>query len=357
MPSSVRIDLALTLVEASRFPTVIWKRFAILQAEAIARGLDEPYLHARLAESQCLLARVTGNMDQATSSLEYVSMDGTLSTVDKRIHSAAGHIAIQHALNRIQVEDVSGAKGLLADWDCLGQPSPIEEVVLFRKHLITGRALRFQGDFTNSLAHLQQSQTIMERSKILNFNEDRRDLVCEHADTLRELDQCVPAEQCLRAELARQESEEISPHAQVLIKLSLAESLFGQERFREAEELCLAVESCPTLLKFEKLRLNIIMAKIRHVLESDLESALSYWNKALAVLGKFNMTNGRTTRILVLSICDILIRQGQDWLVHESMKQVRSLDAMAKPGGVMFWIAGTKHWIEYLDSRGLRSRT
>ncbi|KAK7894617.1 hypothetical protein LTR67_006379 [Exophiala xenobiotica] len=256
-------------------------------------------------------------MDQAISSLESVSLHSTSSHVDKRMHSAIGQITIQHSLNCIQAEDIFNAKNLLGDWDSLGRPSPVEEVVLFRKHMIIGRGLRFQGDFTNSLAHLQQSRKIMERCRILTFNEDLRDLSCDLADTLRELDESVSAERYLRAEIARQKAEDILPSAQFLLKLSLAESLFGQERFREAEELCSDVESCPTLLKFEKSRLNIVMAKIRHV-ESDLE--------------------------------------GQDWLVRESMKQVRSLDAMAKPGAVLFWIAGTKHWVGYLESQGLLSR-
>ena len=73
-------------------------------------------------------------------------------------------------------------------------------------------------------------------------------------------------------------------------------------------------------------------------------------------IGKFQLTNGRTTRIIVLSICDALSGLGHTWLLHESLKEVARLDEMAKPGGVQWWIAGMRHWLEYLQDRGLRSR-
>jgi hypothetical protein len=97
------------------------------------------------------------------------------------------------------------------------------------------------------------------------------------------------------------------------------------------------------------------MAKIRHV-ESDNEGALSCWSGAMREIGKFHLTNGRTTRIIVISICDTLSGLGQTWLVRESLKQVASLDEIAKPGSVQYWIAGLRHWLEYLQSRSLRSR-
>ncbi len=61
------------------------------------------------------------------------------------------------------------------------------------------------------------------------------------------------------------------------------------------------------------------MAKIRHV-ESDNEGALSYWSGAMREVGKFKLTNGRTTRIIVISICDALSGLGQTWLVRESLR-------------------------------------
>lgn len=108
------------------------------------------------------------------------------------------------------------------------------------------------------------------------------------------------------------------------------------------------------LLKFEKLRLHITLAKIRHV-QSDKESALSYWKEAMEEIGKFQLTNGRTTRIIVISICDALKGLGQTSLLDEYMKQLESLDKMMKPGGTQYWIAGMWHWSEYLECRSSRS--
>ncbi|KAK7416063.1 hypothetical protein QQZ08_012145 [Neonectria magnoliae] len=64
----------------------------------------------------------------------------------------------------------------------------MEEVVLFRKHMMLGRVLRFQGEFNESLTHLERSRKIAGQRKDLTFDEDLRDLICDLADTLRELD-------------------------------------------------------------------------------------------------------------------------------------------------------------------------
>ncbi len=129
-----------------------------------------------------------------------------------------------------------------------------------------------------------------------------------------------------------------------MLELSLAESLFAQERFGEAEQLCLEIQSRSGLLKLEKLRLHITLAKI-HQTNSDNERALTRWSGAMEAVGKFTMTNGRTTRIIVMSICDTLGCLGQTWLVHASLQQVASLDNLA--GGIEYWIAGLRHWVLY----------
>ncbi|RSL94493.1 hypothetical protein CEP52_012623 [Fusarium oligoseptatum] len=252
------------------------------------------------------------------------------------------------------VEDLSTAEELLEQWTPLDQdPSLIEQVTDFRKHLLLGRILRFLGAFKESLVHLERARETAEHCKDLLFDEDLCDLTCEHADTLRELDDSGAAEHHLRAEIARRDQNGLSS-GKSRLEISLAEALFAQGHFQEAEKLCLDIQSRPSLLKFDKLRLHITLAKIRHV-QSDNEGALSYWSGAMKEIGKFKLTNGRATRIIVISICDTLSGLGQTWLVDESLKQVESLDEMAKPGGTQHWIAGLRHWLEYLESRSLRS--
>lgn len=355
-PASTRVDLVLTLIEASRFPTMSWKRFAVGQAEFAARGIEGWYAHSCIVQSQCLLSRIAGDMDRATSSLDNFGYDRPSSVMDPRMHSAIGQATIQRALNCIQIEDLSAAKKLLEDWGPLNQePSPMEEVVLFRKSMILGRLLRFQGEFTESLTHLQKARKTAEQRKALSFDEDLRDLTCDLADTLRELDDPASAERYLHAELARRDQNCTSP-GRSLLELALAEALFAQGRFKEAESLCSDIQSRPGLLKFEQLRLRITLAKIRHV-DSDNEGALSCWSEAMGAIGKFRMTNGRTTRIIVISICDSLSRLGHTSLVHESLRQVASLDELAKPGGSHYWIAGLRHWLDYLQSRNISRRS
>lgn len=274
--------------------------------------------------------------------------------VDKRMNSALGQATIQRSLNCIQVEDLKTAKKLLEQWTPLDQnSSPIEQVTVFRKELLLGRVLRFLGVFKESLLHLDQARETAEHGKDLLFDEDLCDLTCEHADTLRELDDPGAAEHHLRAEIARRGQKGLSS-GRPRLEISLAEALFAQEHFQEAERLCLDIQSRPGLLKFEKLRLHITLAKIRHV-QSDKESALSYWQEAMEEIGKFQLTNGRTTRIIVISICDALKDLGQTSLLNEYMKQLESLGKMMKPGGTMYWIAGMRHWSEYLECRSSRS--
>jgi hypothetical protein len=131
--------------------------------------------------------------------------------------------------------------------------------VLFRKHMILGRMLRFRGRFKES--HL-------------NFDEDLHSLICDLADTLRELNDTVSAERHLRMEIARRKDRPCSS-GRSLLELSLAEALFAQGCSKEAEDLCLRIQSRPNLLKFEKLRLCIILAKLRHI-ASDDEGAFSH---------------------------------------------------------------------------------
>ena len=128
---NTRADLALTLIEAPRFPSMAWKHFAIGQAEVAAHGLNDSYLHSCIAQSQSLLTRIAGNVSQAVASLGDLNSDRLSSSTDKRLHSAKGQTAIRYSLNCAQVEDISGARTLLEKWRPLNDSSLIEQVVYF----------------------------------------------------------------------------------------------------------------------------------------------------------------------------------------------------------------------------------
>lgn len=136
----------------------------------------------------------------------------------------------------------------------------MEKVIMFRNDMLLGRFLRFQGAFDESLIHLQRAYDSLSQCKCLSFDGDLRDLSSDYASTLRELEKPLSAENHLRTEIARREQRNISSGSSAL-KICLAEALFTQERFSEAEALCLEVKSYPGLSRIEKLRLYIILAK------------------------------------------------------------------------------------------------
>lgn len=331
-----------------------WKHFAIGQAEVIARDLHEPYLHSRITETKSLLARIAGNASQAIAEFSTMSGSELSNFVDKRIHSATGLATIQHSLNCAQVEDMSGARQALEQWRTFNDPCLMERVVQFRIGMLLGRFLRYQGEFVESLAHLKRSRDQSEERGTLSFDEDLRDLTCDLADTFRELDDPKSAEHHLRAEITAR-NRNFACSSQTPLQLCLAEALFAQGHYEEAEQVGLEIKSRPNLLRFEKLRTNIVLAKIYHV-KGNNEGALSHWSAAMTEIAKFRLTNGRTTRTIVLSISDILRRLGNGVWEEASLREVAYLDQLAQPGGTRYWIAGMRHWLAYLQFERPRSR-
>lgn len=76
----------------------------------------------------------------------------------------------------------------------------------------------------------------------------------------------------------------------------------------------------------------------------------------MLAIGQFTMTNGHTTRIILLSICDILRRQKQHELELKSRDQLTGVENVAGPAAVLYWIAGLRHWLNYLQLTDTRPR-
>jgi tetratricopeptide (TPR) repeat protein len=318
-----------------------WKQFALDQAKVASDATEDYYIQACFRQSRCVFHRIAGDLDEAASSLDLVQ---GRTSMDRRIHSAIGYSAIQGSLNCIQLEDLSTAEALLEDWKPSDEhPSLLEQTVMFRKHMVLGRILRFKGAFRESLMHLDTAQEMVKRHEKLSFDEDLLDLTCDQADTLRELDKPVLAERLLREEIDRRDRDCI-PGNTCRLKLTLAEALFAQENFEEAEGICSAVESQRGLLKFDKLRLQITMAKIQDA-KGDKERALPYWIRAMKEVKKSHLTNGYTTRIIVLSISDALSGTDEaEMMKTTSLQQVNVLGENAKPGGAKYWVGGLDRW-------------
>ncbi|KAL2276404.1 hypothetical protein FJTKL_00918 [Diaporthe vaccinii] len=356
---STLADLALTLLEAARFPSISWKRLAANQAKVALSGSRDWHLSTCLARVQSVLYRLDGKQEEAVQVLHLSRDQEWMIEKNEKTNAATGHLAIQRTLNHIQVEELTQAEACLDKWVPLDhyKPSRIEQVVQFRRSVILGRLMRYQGRFVESDAHLKTAYGMVKQIKDLHFDEDRRDLICEIADTSRELKDLEPAETHLRAELSRwgQHSQGPAFSGKSLLDACLAEILFAREKYEEAKTLCDEVRVRRNLLKFAKLRIFVVLAKICHV-RDDYGGAMGHWSEALQAIAGFELTNGRTTRMIVSSQENALGKLGHAEIRDQSRKQVVVLDELAKPGGTLYWIAGMRHWQQYLESGVTRSR-
>lgn len=361
---ATKADLILTLLEATRFPTLTWKRFAVSQAAAAMQGIDIDqaeywYLSIRLTAAQSLLHRLEGGHEAAVSTIDALLRQQPPNTQKQRTIAAMGHLTLQRALNCCQVDDLVRAQQLLEEWHPLNkEPSLMEQVVRFRRDVILGRILRTRGRFSEAYTHLKSSYDLAEQLRDLTFDEDRRDLISELADSLRELDKPHTAEMYLRRELARRGEDGQDPPAsgKSLLEASLAEILFAQGRTEEAERVCTEAESrANNLMKLGKLRICVVLAKI-HQTRSDHEAALRYWDEAMRQVGRFPGTTGRTTRTILLSRRASMRSLGMTDTQDQLIQHTASSDALGTPGGMLYWIAGLRHWQDHLDSEATWTR-
>ncbi|KAH8698467.1 hypothetical protein BGW36DRAFT_376153 [Talaromyces proteolyticus] len=350
MSPAVKTDIALSIIEASRFPGMEWKQFAISQSKEILSSVQDNYVQSCIAQRESVLHRITSSTDQLFRPLENSQHETVPGHVSKKLHSGSGHGAIQRALDHIQVEELTNAAEVLAAWEPISPPSSMEIVVLFRKHIIMGKIERYRGNFKESLAHLMISINLVNDYKDIVFLEDSSDLVCSLADIYLELEDPVAAERCLRNEIAQRRTGSVT-----LLRLTLAESLFAQDRQFDAQVICNEIKSLPKLLRMEKLRLSIILAKLAHI-NAKYNEALGYWTEALTSISRYNLTTGQSTRIILLSMCDVLRQarnldtgiESQNQL--RTQEQLRSIEDLTGPTGVFYWIGGLRHWLRYLES-------
>ncbi|GKT54677.1 NB-ARC domain-containing protein [Colletotrichum tofieldiae] len=360
LPSRTILDLVLTLTEASRLRGMAWKRFVLDAARKLISGLNDPYAVAWLGVNESLFERLSGNTQEAIHIL--TPLNGSHPEDDARMHSARGFAAIQASLNSIQVEELPAATAVLEKWQPHPQLSVMDYVVLYRKHFLLAKILRYQGHFEKALDHLKESQDITSRCDGLVFEEEVRDFASSYADTLRELNRPSEAEKFLCGKLPL-----VNESARNILNVSLAESLFAQwtsdpdrddldarDVLRKAGDLCLQLHSVTSLPKYEKLRVCITLAKSHHV-QSHLDLATMYWTEALDAVSKFAFTSGITTKVIMRSMMDILEHQHSDPVVVstrlKSHNEFATLKKFGKKDGISNWVPGLKDWEDYLDAR------
>ncbi|KAM0420985.1 hypothetical protein ACHAPT_011228 [Fusarium lateritium] len=350
LPQIAKIDLGLTLVQSSRFPDIAWKQFAVSQAKRVSIGIDSPYLDSQIALAECLLNRIEGLMLRSAANL--VSQNTPEPPTDERSHSIAGQKVIQRGLNFLQIEALAAAEEVLETWRPLNEsPSPMERTIVFRKAILLGRSLRHRGKFQESTTQLKSARRLAQQPSKTVFDEDLRDLTCELADSLRELEDLALAEDVLRAEIKRREGTYIPVTGKGLLDLCSAEVLFAQGRHAEAESLCHGALKDFPRLKFEKIRAYIVLAKIHH-LAANIEKTCSYWTMALEVINRFPSESSCTTQVILKSLYDIA---DQDELREGYQKQLSLLYMPEDDDYMQFWISGMRHWAEYLQAKSSAS--
>ena len=69
LSDSAKLDLILSFMEASRFSDVRWKRHAIALAKKALQQVNDPYLHAYVAQRDCAISRTFGDTDGSALAL------------------------------------------------------------------------------------------------------------------------------------------------------------------------------------------------------------------------------------------------------------------------------------------------
>lgn len=355
----MRMGIALCLVEASRWPRMNWKRSTISWAREVIGPCDSPYVNSHITQREVVIHRLEGRLSEARNTIDqllsqHVTSSGPQADAHGALHASTGRAVIESALNYFQEEKLASAIAVLDSWIPQSQaPCNAQTAVVFRSNLLRARILRYQGKFTASIKCLDLCQEITARHHgvSLSLDDDLAALTCERADVLHELDNPVEAEDLVRGSLA-QANPLCSASDIQLLSICLAESLFAQGRISEAESVCpkQAIATAPS--KMARLRLCIMMAKIRHS-QSKWTDALSWWTEALQAIHNFPPTSGHATRIIYLSIADILGRQGIVNVRDQTLVSIRELDSLLDRSEAKFWIAGLRSWQSYLLQNGV----
>ncbi|GKT61116.1 NB-ARC domain-containing protein [Colletotrichum tofieldiae] len=363
LPPDIKEDLTLTLTEAIRLPGMPWKHFAINRAKDLCSGDENPYVTTRVSERGSLVSRLSGEALQTLSHPSHSPAD----VDDQRIHAARGFVAIEKALNSVQVEQLPEAERSLNEWLPLDQrPNLMEQVILSRKHSLLSKIQRFQGEFREALGHIHVALNIVDQYKShgLYFEEDIHDLACNYADNLRELESFDQAEKYLRSII---DGASVASRSRNVMEASLAECLFAKGHYEarktlgevtpeacsalgEARKLCVGLQSQSTLLKFERLRTLLTLAKICFV-EGNYSEAEGHFSKSLTVMNKFDRTNGYATMTIIKSMIHTVRRapvkndgELKQRSLEQSREKLRMLEEKAKEGGIQYWIPGLRGW-------------
>lgn len=343
-----RTTVALCLVEASRFPSLVWKRCSIAWARKVMGNLHDTCINYSIIQREVVIKRLEGRSSEAHTSINRILENHTYiahrTKAEGRLHALYGHARIESALNHFQDADLSAASSMLDQWEPLLEPPSLAELaVLFRQNILRAKIQRYQGQFTDSLTSLERCQTIFTQHhpSSLILEDDLITLAIERADSLRELGRFCDADKILRATLA--ESHQCIASDSQLLWLCFAEVCFAQDRLDQAQGICTRESVKWTPNKMVSLRRFITMAKICHQRE-DWDGAFKWWTKTLEELNRFSETHSHASLVVWTSLADVLNHQGNMPILTQTRDSLTKLEGALRDKKAVYWIAGLRDW-------------
>lgn len=138
----------------------------------------------------------------------------------------------------------------------------------------------------------------------------------------------------------------------------------ARQILENAEKLCQELVHLEHILRFDRLRTWLTLAKISFV-RGDYVEAEHRFQEAMNVINKFERTNGHATAVIIMSMIHTLRRSleavdhdpeaqiDREKALKQSYKELGTLKSMADPNGTRFWIPGLCEWEEWLRTQDL----
>ena len=350
LSDTAKSDLILTLVEASQFSDIEWKRRAIALAKMALPLIDDPYVQACVFRRDFKIRRIEGDQDFLVLAQDHLANNSLQHNTGPMMNAELGHLTLQISIDLVQKEELAQASEYLRKWQPSrpNSPSKAEQIVSHELAIWRGKVLRYQGDLQASLTCLQQVSSEIEHEVL--YGDIRSQLACNLGDVYCELGQPADAERLLNQAIERLNNQGLENSVNWhLLQLSRAESLFGQGKFTAAEVLCLKIRSSPRLNKFGGLYLSTLLARLYHT-QSNWTEAFKHWGEALRKISDYPLINADTSRIILQSQEHVLSNQNNLELVKETQKQIIALKKNVRPNGNKYWIPGLRQWYSHLKT-------
>lgn len=336
------------LCAGSFYKDIVWKERMLEEAGNLASGeVLKTSTFLFLALRKAKVYRLKGELKACDTALEegldLLSSMGTTSPYERAQY---GLINIDKAESLVHRDDHKSAIGILQNFQAeTPAPTSFEILIRSRMWIMEGRICRYVGEFKRC------EEKLLQAFRVIGEDDIYARLRIETSQELADL--YVDTEPKAVENLISKWPQDATPRLQIagaeslleLGELDLAEQKFkilGDTLQGSTKHLCM-------------LRVNVGLARISHQkcwddpAPSLKESTLKAWSEALAILReKFSADGqGRTTAIVLLSMCDVASMQGEWDLaksimqqVHYPQKYIETMPDLHKRHASQYWIPG-----------------